>query len=61
MQEILIFLYFGGLSVLTLSRRVVGVNYPAELQENEGAGQSLIEVTWTCVIDLEGTKKYAES
>lgn len=61
MQEILIFLYFGGLSVLTLSRRVVGVNYPAELQENEGAGQSLKEVTWTCVIDLEGTKKYAES
>lgn len=48
-------------SFTPLPRRVGGVNYPAELQENEGAGQSLKQVTWACAIDMKGTKIYPES
>lgn len=48
-------------SFTPLPRRVVGVNYPTELQENEGARESLKEVTWTCAIDLKGTKMYPQS
>lgn len=48
-------------SFTSLLRRVVGLNYPTQLQENEGAGESLKEVTWTCAIDLKGTKMNLQS